>query len=78
MTLDEAKSLPRQATVYHVEARNADGSALRARVNGNICLWKANPGRIRIPMKHGLNATFQLTEANLHEWLITDPTGAHQ
>ena len=73
MTLDEARNLHPSQTVYHVMARNADGSPLRARVNGNIRLWKTQPHRIQVPMKHGLRSCFYLTEENLDEWLIDEP-----
>ena len=74
MTLSEARDLTYRQVIYHTSARNADNSALRARVNGMISLWARNPNRISIPMKQGLKTYFLLTESNLAEWLLTDPT----
>lgn len=74
LTLAHAKVLTRGTVLYHITARNADRSALRARVNGLPQTWKRSPERVRVPMKHGLYNTFQLTERDLGEWLLTDPT----
>jgi hypothetical protein len=59
---------------YHVRLRNADGTAVRARVNGKCKLWKQEPERFQLPMKHGLRDCFYLSNHNRHEWLTYDPT----
>jgi hypothetical protein len=74
MTSEEAKALRLGTTLFHLTARNADGTALRARVNGAVKLWKRDPSRFSIPMKHGLRSHFYLTPENLDEWRLTDPT----
>jgi hypothetical protein len=61
-----------QSTIYHRTLRNADGTALRARVNGECQTWKTRPTEFRLPMKHGLRNTFQLTERNAHEWSLVE------
>ena len=78
MTLSEACDLTYRQTIYHSVKTNADGSALRARVNGKISRWARNPNRISIPLKHGLKTHFYLTESNLAEWLLFDPTEESQ
>jgi len=74
MTNEEAKALTLSQTLYHLTARNADGTALRARVNGAVKLWERDPSRFSVPMKHGLRSHFYLTPENLDEWSLTDPT----
>lgn len=74
ITLDEAKALRLGTTLFHITARNADRTALRARVNGAVKLWKRDPSLFSIPMKHGIRSHFYLTPENLDEWSLTDPT----
>src|ERR1039457_2239385 len=59
---------------YHVALRNADGSALRARANGRVKLWKTRPLEFRIPVKYGLKQCFYIDNNNAHQWLTYDPT----
>lgn len=61
-------------TFYHVTARNADGSAVRARVNGRCKVWKTRPNEYRLPVKYGLRHCFYITHDNGAEWLLNDPT----
>jgi hypothetical protein len=61
-------------TFYHVTARNADGSAIRARVNGRCKTWKTRPTHFRLPVKYGLRHCFYITHDNAAEWLTVDPT----
>jgi hypothetical protein len=61
-------------TLYHYKLRNADKSALRARVNGKIKLWKTRPNEFSLPIKHGLRDCGYLTQDNAHEWFTFDPT----
>jgi hypothetical protein len=46
MTIDEAKSLFSGQVIVHKKYKNADKTALRARVNGKIKTWKRNPNKI--------------------------------
>lgn len=63
----------RSGTVlYHVTAKNADGTPLRARVNGMCVTWKRDPQAFRLPMKHGLRDCFYITESNAAEWRMTE------
>jgi len=56
-------------TLYHVTAKNADGTPARARVNGAIKLWKRSPEKFSLPMKHGLRSCFYITHHNCDEWV---------
>lgn len=72
MTFDEAKQLRQGQIIYHVSLKNADKSALRARVNGQVKLWKTRPNEIQVPMKHGLRDCFYLTQDNLKDWSLNE------
>lgn len=63
-----------RTTLYHYRMRNRDGSALRARVNGKCKVWKRDPKRFRLPIKHGLRDCGYITNRNAHEWFTFDPT----
>ena len=63
-----------QSTFYHVTLRNADGTAVRCRANGQLKTWKTRPSEWRLPVKHGLRDCFYLGPSNAHEWLTSDPT----
>lgn len=59
---------------YHVNARNADGSAVRVRVTGRCKTWKTRPLEFRLPVKYGLYQSLAITHENFHEFLVSDPT----
>lgn len=61
-------------TLYHATLRNRDGSALRARVNGQVRTWVTRPSEFRLPMKHGLKECFYITQENVGEWQHIDIT----
>ena len=54
ITIDQAKALTTGTILYHITARNADGTAQRWRVSGRPIVWKTRPGDVRVPVKHGL------------------------
>jgi len=54
MTIEEAKRLRYGQTVYEAGEYNADGTARRWRVSGQVQTWKRDPNRVRVPLKHGL------------------------
>ncbi len=66
LTLDQAKRLTFGTVLYHARNRNADGSPQRWRVNGAPKLWKRSPGRVQVPIRHGLRSYGHLTEDSLH------------
>jgi len=59
MNIEEAKKLTYRDTVI-------DTAGKRWRVNGAVKLWKRDPTRIRIPVKHGLYVYGAIDENNLH------------
>lgn len=76
MTLDQVKALTFRQTVYHKTLRNADGTPLRARVNGKVKTWKRDPDRVCVPMKHGLKECFYIGTdygcSPIDEWEIDE------
>ena len=50
--------------VYHRALRNADGSALRARISGKVKTWKTRPDDFRVPAKHGLRESFYIVNTS--------------
>ena len=72
ITKAQAVALEYQDEIHHVRLRNADGSPLRARVNGRTKTWKTRPDEFKVPMKHGLYECFYLDQTNAHEWCLGD------
>jgi hypothetical protein len=51
--------------LYHVSERNADGTALRVRVNGKCRTWKRKyPGRWELPVKYGLKTCLTISSGD--------------
>ena len=65
ITLEQAKALKYGDTVHEDNAFNKDGSNKRWRVSGKVQIWKRAPGRIKIPVKHGLYGHGYITEDNI-------------
>ena len=65
ITLDQAKNLKHGVVLHHVQNVNSDGSPQRWRVNGKVKTWKRTPGRIKVPVKNGLNNCGYITEKDL-------------
>lgn len=61
------------ATLYHKTLKNADGTAVRARVNGKCKVWKKRPDTFRLPVKHGLRQCFYIDPDNADEWTEVEP-----
>lgn len=53
---------------WHREARNADGTPLRAKRSGNTQTWKTRPNEFKIPVKYGMRQHFYITPQNAHQW----------
>lgn len=66
MTLEEARNLKHGEVLFHTVNKNADGTAQRWRVNGQVKVWKRDPSRVRIPVKHGLKRFDYISENELH------------
>ena len=54
ITLDQAKELQQGTVLYHARNRNADGTPQRWKVNGKVKVWKRQPDKVEVPLKHGL------------------------
>ncbi len=54
MTIEQAKNLRYGQVITHTERKNADGTPLRAKVNGKPKTWKTRPDAVQIPVKRGL------------------------
>ena len=74
MTPNQAKELKPGTILYHKNVKNADGTALRAKVNGKVQTWKTRPLDYLIPMKHGLKDYFYLSPVSINSWSLTEPT----
>lgn len=59
ITLEQAKALKPGDILI-------DDLGKRWKVNGQPQTWKRSPGRVRVPLKHGLYAYDQLDETSLH------------
>ncbi len=68
--LAQVKKLRYRDELYHKDLKDSRGHSVRARVNGKIQLWKTRPNEFRLPMKHGLKDTFQLTQDNADQWTL--------
>lgn len=66
ITVTQAKNLRHGTILYHKINRNADGTPQRWRVTGKPKTWKRTPGRVEVPVKHGLYNNDKLTEKELH------------
>lgn len=73
ITLEQAKNLRGDTTLYDLVNRNSDGTAARWRVNGAVKTWKRSPWRVQVPIKHGLYDHGYLTEDNLHLFSLQEP-----
>jgi len=54
LTLERAKTLTFGTILHHNYNKNYDGTPQRWKVNGKVKLWKRDPTRFRVPIKHGL------------------------
>jgi len=70
VTLKQVKKLGYRDELYHKDLKDSQGHSMRARVNGKIQLWKTRPTEFRLPMKHGMYDTFQLTHLNADQWTL--------
>ena len=73
ITVEVAKSLTLGQLLYHKSIRNADGSALRVRVNGQPQTWKTDKERFRIPTKYGIKHYGEIEPHNADEWTTEEP-----
>jgi hypothetical protein len=69
MTREQAMNAQYRQEFHHVTLKNADGTPMRARVNGRCKTWKTRPDDFRLPMKHGLYECFYVDETNAGDWV---------
>lgn len=80
ITKEIAEKLHIGQVLYHETERNADGTALRCRVNGKCKTWKRDLSRFKLPVKHGVNNRFYIDSelwmsyGCTANWLLYDPT----
>lgn len=78
LTLEQAKGLSTRTTLYHTVRRNADGTALRARVT-SVRTWKTRPNEIMVTAHYGIHSMYyHIDETDLWEWSLDDPTRAQE
>jgi hypothetical protein len=70
LTKTQATNLRHGEILHHRQLTNADGTPLRARVNGRCKTWKTRPTEFQLPVKYGLKQCFYITENNADEWTI--------
>lgn len=73
ITLAQAKSLRPGTTLYAIGKYNADGTAMRVKVNGRVKTWKTRPSQVQIPYKRGLYEYGYLDEGDLGWLSLTEP-----
>lgn len=56
--------------LHHKTEKNADGTPVRARVNGQCKTWKTRPDDFRLPVKYGLRHCFYITPENAGDWEV--------
>ena len=71
ITKEVAVEVRHGCILHHKSAQNADGTPVRARVNGVCKVWKTRPVEYRLPVKHGLRNCFYITPANAGEWEVS-------
>lgn len=74
LTLQEAKHLKHNQTVYTPGYYNADGSPQRWRVSGAVKTWVKSPNRVRVPIKRGMYENWYIDETNLDIFTLTEPS----
>jgi hypothetical protein len=54
----------------HLQHKNADGSAVRARRNGKTMTWVTRPDEWSIPVVYGLRGYFYINDKTAHVWRV--------
>ena len=70
ITKRQAASASYRDEFWHVTMKNADGTPVRCRVNGQCKIWKTRPDDFRLPVKYGLRECFYITPENAKDWRI--------
>ena len=54
----------------HITKKNADGTPLRCRANGQLKTWKTREEDFKLPVKYGMYEYFYITPDNAHDWVL--------
>jgi hypothetical protein len=73
ITLEQAKGLTIGQVLYHRFNRNSDGTAQRWVVKGKVKTWVRSPGKVKVPVKHGLYTFDYVTEDSLDLVCLEEP-----
>lgn len=72
ITLEQAKNLHYGQHVWVNDRFNANGTPMKAKINGGPKTWKRQPERVQIPFKHGLYDYGYLDETDLGRICLTE------
>ncbi len=75
MTVDEIKALRYDQIVWF---RSIDGSARRAKVNGEPKRWKRQPDRVEVPLKYGMYEHFTAIRTQDHDAAVFEEQFGHK
>jgi hypothetical protein len=64
LTVEMAKNLRHGQILAHTDHKNADGTCVRWRVNGDVKTYKKRPDIFQVPLKHGLRDYGYCTNTN--------------
>jgi hypothetical protein len=73
ITLAQVKKLRHGQTLYTPGYYNADGTTQRWRISGQVKTWKRDPGRVRVPIKHGMYDNWYIDETNYQAFSLIEP-----
>jgi len=73
VTLKKAKNLKPGQIIYHKNFKNADGTAMRFKVNGKPKTWKRSPKKVKVPLKRGMYEFGYLDEYNKLQFTLNEP-----
>lgn len=72
LTLEQAKALKYGDIVFYTKAKDSKGKFLHCKVNGKIKVWKRDPSRVSVPIKHGLYEYSYINERNLEDFNLEE------
>lgn len=70
ITKEIALTQPRE--MWHITAKNADGTPLRCRSNGGCKTWKTRPDDFKLPVKYGMYEYDYITPALARSWCLPE------
>lgn len=78
LTISDLPRITAHAKLYHLTARNADGTPLRYRMASVVKRWKTQPDRFRFSLKYGFSArTIIITNEDELAALTLDSPDTH-